>query len=179
MVKITPHHFWGNNVNTPWGEMWLLIKQWEKIEEIKGNRLRLALRLTCWSFPSSRQLLFLQHAKAWIAVFISYTFCSSTLPLARLWIISIKCELWFKKVVVVKITPHHFWGNNVIAPWEDMWLLVKQWEKIEENKRKSSNVGIETDMLVVSEFTSTSFLQHAKAWIAAVISSTFCVNKVK
>ena len=58
-----------------------------------------------------------------------------------------------------------------------MWLLVNtQPRKIEENKRESSNIGIEADTLIISKFPSTSFSRQVKARVGG---STFRVNNVQ
>ena len=36
-------------------------------------------------------------------------------------------------------------------------------ERLKKIYRESSNIGIEADMLIISEFTSTSFSQQVKA----------------
>ena len=56
--------------------------------------------------------------------------------------------------------------------------MVTELRKIEENKRESSNIGMEGDMLIISEYTSTFFSQQVKARIAVIISPILGVNKV-
>ena len=59
-----------------------------------------------------------------------------------------------------------------------MWSLVKYTTKPLkiECEIKGNRLTLASNMLIISEFTSTSFSQQVEATTAVVISFTFCVT---